>query len=236
MSKAKFEAFKTALHALCVEHGVRIWPCSDGEEIGVSDACDGMEPVDFNALYDGTTMSPDERAAHEAKIAAIRVQQEQEWRDRMVTWAQHNAESVAALQECADYKLWSRMAAAHARKQRKEDMRVSTDPNDPAFIDARPRKVWVGERLIEGWTVADEFRRVVITPEKVHHGAVLIERLPDAPKPERKQPEGCTEDCNWPACSCGYPQVATPEGDRGPVPIEQLPRVQQETRPAKRRR
>jgi hypothetical protein len=66
-------------------------------------------------------------------------------------------------------------------------MRVSTDPADPAYIDARPRKAWCNDQLIEGWTVADEFRRVVITPEKVHHGSVLVERLPapgDEPAPE----------------------------------------------------
>jgi len=65
-------------------------------------------------------------------------------------------------------------------------MRVSTDPKDPAYIDARPRRVWCNDQLIDGWTVADEFRRYVITPQKVHHGSVLVERLsedPSAPAP-----------------------------------------------------
>jgi hypothetical protein len=63
-------------------------------------------------------------------------------------------------------------------------MRVSTDPNDPAYIDDRPRRVWVNDREVIGWIVADEFRRCAITPSGVINGAVLIERLPDdAPEP-----------------------------------------------------
>jgi len=60
-------------------------------------------------------------------------------------------------------------------------MRVSTDPNDPAYIDDRPRRVWCNDKLVEGWTVADEFRRVVVTPSKVYNGSVLVERLPTDP-------------------------------------------------------
>ena len=56
-------------------------------------------------------------------------------------------------------------------------MRISTDPADPDYIDERPRKVWCQDRLIGGWTLADEFRRVVITPAGVLNGPVLIERL-----------------------------------------------------------
>jgi hypothetical protein len=58
-------------------------------------------------------------------------------------------------------------------------MRVSTDPTDPAFIDARPRRVWCNDAEVADWTVADDFRRCVITSDgKVHHGAVRIEQLP----------------------------------------------------------
>ena len=64
-------------------------------------------------------------------------------------------------------------------------MRISTDPTDPAYIDERPRKAWCNDVEIAGWHTADEFRRVVITPERVHNGAVLIERLRD----ESAQPE-----------------------------------------------
>lgn len=77
-------------------------------------------------------------------------------------------------------------------------MRVSTDPADPAYIDARPRKAWVNDRLIEGWTVADEFRRCVITADgKVHNGAVLIERLPDEGAPVAEVPAATPIDIGF---------------------------------------
>lgn len=71
-------------------------------------------------------------------------------------------------------------------------MRVSTDPTDTAYIDDRPRRAWCNDVLIAGWTVADEFRRCVITPAEVHSGSVHIERLPaaevDAPVPVADAP------------------------------------------------
>lgn len=62
-------------------------------------------------------------------------------------------------------------------------MRISTDPTDPAYIDERPRRVWLNNVEVLRWIVADEFRRCVIAPGKhegdtvVMHGSVLIERL-----------------------------------------------------------
>jgi hypothetical protein len=66
-------------------------------------------------------------------------------------------------------------------------MRVSNDPGDRAY-DPQPRKVWCNDVEIEGWVTADEFRRVVITPEKVHHGVVGIERLPSDRPPDPPPP------------------------------------------------
>lgn len=58
-------------------------------------------------------------------------------------------------------------------------MRISTDPTDPAFVDARPRRVKVNDREIADWQVADEFRRSVILKDgTVVNGSVWIERLP----------------------------------------------------------
>lgn len=67
-------------------------------------------------------------------------------------------------------------------------MRASIDPNDPAYIDDRPRRVWLNDAEIPDWSVADEFRRCVIRKDgKVLNGSVLIERLPadkaEAPAP-----------------------------------------------------
>lgn len=69
-------------------------------------------------------------------------------------------------------------------------MRVSTDPNDKAYTEARPR-VWLGEREILGWITADEFRRVVITADGPMFGAVRVERLLEAGVPST-EPVECT--------------------------------------------
>jgi hypothetical protein len=76
-------------------------------------------------------------------------------------------------------------------------MRVSTDPTDPAYIDDRPRKVWLNDALIEGWIIADEFRRCVITKAGVLNGGVLIERLDsDAAEPVIEEaPESTSHLC-----------------------------------------
>lgn len=70
-------------------------------------------------------------------------------------------------------------------------MRISTDPSDPAFIDERPRRVWVNEKEIQGWITADEFRRCVVTAEGAIHGSVLIERLPEPGTPVVEAPAEC---------------------------------------------
>lgn len=62
-------------------------------------------------------------------------------------------------------------------------MRVSTDPSDPAYVDDRPRRVWLNDREIDGWITADEFRRCVVTATGALHGSVLIERLPKVGEP-----------------------------------------------------
>lgn len=62
-------------------------------------------------------------------------------------------------------------------------MRVSTDPSDPAYVDDRPRRVWLNDREVDGWITADEFRRCVVTATGALHGSVLIERLPKVGEP-----------------------------------------------------
>lgn len=58
-------------------------------------------------------------------------------------------------------------------------MRVTRIPGDHNDIGDRPCRVYCNEQEIEGWTVADDFRRVVETPGKVHHGAVRIDLAPE---------------------------------------------------------
>lgn len=55
-------------------------------------------------------------------------------------------------------------------------MRVSTDPQDAAY-DPRPRRVWCNDAEVTGWSVADEFRRVVIVDGKARFGSIRIERI-----------------------------------------------------------
>jgi hypothetical protein len=54
-------------------------------------------------------------------------------------------------------------------------MRVTRIPGDFHDIGERPCRVYCNEVEVTGWTVADDFRRVVETPGKVHHGAVRID-------------------------------------------------------------
>jgi hypothetical protein len=178
----RLEAFRAALEALCIEHGVRV----------------SLEPEDYDYPYRLIV-----REAHEGLPACLDLDDyelefepkptpEEIERLRVEEEARKERKAAEEAKQRATYKFWfgeefdrepqhkdwADAAAAHARKTRKQDMRVSTDPADPAYIDARPRKAWCNDVLIEGWTVADEFRRVVITPDKVHHGSVLVERLP----------------------------------------------------------
>ncbi|MBT2326124.1 hypothetical protein J7E62_27730 [Variovorax paradoxus] len=181
---AKFEAFKAALEALCVEHGVCMDASSDYDGIGALWIREVYE--DLPAGLDAFLELNYEPAPTPEQIEA-RKAEEQAQRERMAAYkarsmAQHieyDEARLAAVMASGDYMKLQSAIDAHAQEQRKQQMRVSTDPTDPAYIDARPRKAWCNDVLIEGWTVADEFRRCVITPEKVHNGAVLIERLPE---------------------------------------------------------
>jgi hypothetical protein len=109
-------------------------------------------------------------------------------------------------------------------------MRISTDPNDPAFLDDRPRKVWCNDVEIEGWTVADEFRRCVITPTKVHNGSVRIERLADDYVPN------FTVAPPAPPIHAGFTGVFVNDKPPAPTPAPTQPPVPAKKTRAKRRR
>jgi hypothetical protein len=214
---ARFDAFEAALEALCVEHGVRL-------STGYDDYCDPCISVEASAdaagcdlyLFEEVTPTPEEIAEREAREAEQRARVREEAR----LWRLSEPARLAEIQGSAEYRSYAAVIEADIAEQRKKQMRVSTDPNDPAYVDARPRKAWVNDVLIEGWTVADEFRRCVITPERVYNGSVRVERLPavvDAP----------TE---WPTID--ITQVAE---DTVVLPITSLPKVKQETFKGKRR-
>jgi hypothetical protein len=175
---AKFEAFKSALETLCIEHGVYLHGCDDDDYGGAYLKLATDEQPAGLALHisDDVPPTPEEREAFEER-----------YRQRMAVAA---AERAAEDKRQAEFLLspaylaMVKQIGEQAANERKQYMRVSTDPTDPAYIDERPRRAWVNDVLIEGWVIADEFRRCVITLDgKVHNGAVLIERLPDAGEP-----------------------------------------------------
>ena len=174
---AKFDAFKAALDALCIEHGVHL---SDGDEydyqrVSVAEATDEKPAGIHMSIEDDIPLTAEERAA---QVEGMRL-----WRERdalrQAEWRAEHERQQAEILASPTYKTWLEQAQAEAKQQRNEQMRVSTDPKDPAFLDDRPRRAWCNDVEIEGWTVADEFRRCVVTPTKVHNGSVRIERLPD---------------------------------------------------------
>lgn len=100
-------------------------------------------------------------------------------------------------------------------------MRISTDPNDPAYVDERPRRVWCNDIEVAGWTVADEFRRCVITADgKVYHGSIRIERLQDG----EVEAETPAAEMPFNACFSGV-FVNVPDMKPEPESIEQASRV-----------
>lgn len=174
---AKFDAFKAALDALCIEHGIHLRGGDDYDDYGVyvEDASEAL-PAGLHLTLDDVIPKTAEEIAAEAERMRL-------WREReAVRQAEWRAEQELAHAEVIaspTYNNWLEQAQAEAKQQRNEQMRISTDPKDHAFLDDRPRRVWCNDVEIEGWTVADEFRRVVITPTKVHNGSVRIERLSD---------------------------------------------------------
>lgn len=69
-------------------------------------------------------------------------------------------------------------------------MRVTRIPGDFNDIGDRPCRVWCNEVEIQGWSVADDFRRVVETPGGVLHGAVRIDLTVDAVPAPAIEPSG----------------------------------------------
>jgi hypothetical protein len=190
---AKFEAFKAALHALCIEHGVRLDDDGDHDyrDIQVSEASEGNPAGLHFEISDCVPETPEEKAEREARF--------QRWAEQAATRAAEfraaEERRLAGLNTDADYQRFLRIAQADAIEQRTNCMRVTTDPTDPHY-SAAPRRVWCQDVEIADWTVADEFRRVVITADgKVHNGAVRVERLEcdkpaPTPAPAVAEPEG----------------------------------------------
>jgi hypothetical protein len=172
----QFDEFRAALEALCVEHGVRISGDCGYDCGGISlEVASERKPAGCELEFDEHLPPTLEEEA------ALRVKAEQD--------AARRAAEMARVRERAEWLQSPEYHALCARNQREaqltreNQMRVSTDPADPAYIDARPRRVWLNDREVLDWTVADEFRRCVVTAAGVLNGSVLIERLPEPGAP-----------------------------------------------------
>jgi hypothetical protein len=62
-------------------------------------------------------------------------------------------------------------------------MRVTRIPGDSHDVGSRPCRVWLNDVEILNWTAADDFRRVVQTPDGARFGSVRIDMTPAAVAP-----------------------------------------------------
>jgi hypothetical protein len=178
---ARFEAFKAALHALCVEHGVRLGTWSYDDACLVVQDADGLSP--FDELSDETLGTAEEQEARRLLREQQDRQREEEHQQRhkrqMEVLAEQDAALRARMAEIGWYAAMRERGERDAQEQRKKQMRISKDPADPHYGGPEPRRVRVNDREVPDWHLADEFRRVVIREDgTVVNGSVWIERLP----------------------------------------------------------
>lgn len=183
----QFEDFRTALEALCVEHGMRITGSRDYDDYSTYlEVATEAEPAGCEIEFVDCLPPTPEEIAERAREEAF---QDEQHRLRRLENEKYEREREAWMAS-PEFAALSAENRRQANLSREYNMRVSTDPTDPAFIDARPRRVWCNNVEVLGWLVADEFRRCVITAAGVMNGAVLIERLAEpgaevvAPPPE----------------------------------------------------
>jgi hypothetical protein len=167
---AKFGAFKAALAALCVEHGVTLGAIGyDEAEVMVSDA-DGSLPL--ASIYDNTLGTPEEQEA--ARLRREREEREREaefqrqHEERFREYAKRDATLQARMNEVGWYRAAMELIEAEARAQRSKCMRVSSDPTSPEY-NPRVLGVTVNDQHVDDWAIADDFRRCVVLKD----GSVL---------------------------------------------------------------
>lgn len=227
---AKFDAFKAALEALCIEHGVRLESGGYEESPVLTEASEDAPAGLDLYISDDIPLTPEEQEAQDAGRRERLAEQQRVWAECRA----EDAARIAAIMNSQGYATLQEAVEAHAATSRKEEMRVSTDPTDPAYIDDRPRKAWCNDRLIEGWVIADEFRRCVITADgKVHNGSVLIERLSDSEAEPEVQASASTA-----LTDAGFTGMFVNMPDVSPVPMPAaVPAPKAAVKPkAKRRR
>lgn len=227
----RFETFKAALEALCNEHGVGIQHAE--WKLYVSDLDDESEPFAFHEydLDDETKPRQEDGEAYQEMLLSDAERAERQ-RVQHQIWAEtrraDEARRLAALHSSEPFKTNYETAMADAAHERNMQMRISTDPTDPAFVDARPRRVWVNEKEITGWVTADEFRRCVTTSDGVLNGSVLIERLPEPGAPVVDDPVECASSLS------GIMEKVPEEHAADPAPSFAVPSVPVKAAPVAR--
>lgn len=221
---AKFEGFKAALAELCLAHHVRLRDGDDHDDYGiyVEELFEHEEALSLD-LTDRTVQSPEDIAAAEERDRERSAFYEAQWKARAAERAEQEKHFAEMLASDDSYIRMRDFATAHATQQRKKLMRVSTDPNDPAYVDDRPRKVWHRGVEVEDWVVADEFRRVIQTSDgRVINGDVRVERLPGVGEPVVEVAQSAPIDTGFIGM---FEAVPTP----APVAVQSAPERQEDS-------
>lgn len=184
---APFDAFTDALEALCVEHGIRITGSRDYDDYSVYlEVATAKEPAGCDiGFVECIPLTPEEQAESD------RLEEEELARQKVE--AAHYDELMRKRMEWAASPEFAAQYAENQRQAnitRESSMRVTRIPGDHNNIGDRPCRVFCNEVEVTGWTVADDFRRVVETPGKVHHGAVRIDLTVDAAPATAIEPSG----------------------------------------------
>jgi hypothetical protein len=177
----KFDVFKAALHALCVEHGVRLFMdwYYDDTQVKVGEATDGAPAGCDIDIEDLIPPTPEEIAAEEARKATEQAERDAYEAEKQAAYFARFGHLIGS----GDLPGLSTAIEAERQEQRKKNMRVTRIPGDHNDIGDRPCKVYLNEVPVADWIVADDFRRVVETADGARFGSVRIDLQPQTDEP-----------------------------------------------------
>lgn len=169
----KFEAFKAALHNLCVEHGFRleIEGYFEDREVVARVATD-EDPAGLRLDIEYVLApTPEQVAAEEARKAEEKARRDAIEADRQAAYFARYGHLIGP----GDLAGLTAAIEAERIEQRKKNMRVTRIPGDFNDIGDKPCRVYLNDTEITDWIAADDFRRVVETPAGARFGAVRIQ-------------------------------------------------------------
>jgi hypothetical protein len=178
----RFDAFKAALHALCVEHDVNLhgeWVDYEDFRVQVEPASERMQAGCDLEIECVIPPTPEEIAAEEARRAAEKAELEAYEAERQAAYFARYGHLIGK----GDLPALSAAIEAERQEQRKKNMRVTRILGDHHDIGDRPCSVYLNNVPVEDWTVADDFRRVVETPDGARFGSVRIDMQPQTAEP-----------------------------------------------------